>query len=519
MVRDDRGDGTRHRGLRSQAGRSRRRREPCRMRALPDVPLRPVQPLRARAPARLQALRPYSPGGAGGVRGATGEGAPQNSRQRLRRGRRAHKSRCTHRARGPAHGSRPRGDGGDLRARPAGATHGAGRTRRGGVRGHRGRPGRAAPARRRDRFRQNGRLREGRPTGGDSRADRRRRHRPRLRVRRRPARGAAGTGGGQARGQGCATRPHRREERRDLNRRLDAQRGRPRGHSLEPQRVPGDDLAPLHRRDRRRPASYARLSSGARRRSVCRAARPHRDPTDSQALNAGRPDMTDADQARGGWEFRPSHRVIGPLDLVIQPPVTSGGLPVNLHFVFSDDGIYVPAVVMTPPGPGPFPAVICLHGGSGGLGASWLVDFAVNRGWLFDRLLQEGYAVVWTEGRKEIEYAYGTDIPAVLDHVDVINTFRYVRDLPFVDPDRVAFFGVSHGGELQMKIISELREGPAALVPSEPAVVEFLGLHIEGPREEWNLQFNADLTDDQIDLDRALERIEPISPDLPIFIL
>jgi acetyl esterase/lipase len=222
---------------------------------------------------------------------------------------------------------------------------------------------------------------------------------------------------------------------------------------------------------------------------------------------------------RGGWHFRPGRRVIGPLDLVVQPPVASGDTPINLHLVFSDDGIYVPAVVMTPPGPGPFPAVICLHGGSGGLGASWLVDFAVNRGWLFDRLRNEGYAVVWTEGRKEIEYAYGTDIPAVLDHVDVINTFRYVRDLSFVDPDRVAFFGVSHGGELQMKIISELREGPAALVPSEPAVVEFLGLHIEGPREEWNLQFNDDLTDDQIDLQRALQRIEPISPELPILVL
>jgi dienelactone hydrolase len=222
---------------------------------------------------------------------------------------------------------------------------------------------------------------------------------------------------------------------------------------------------------------------------------------------------------RGGWHFRPGHRVIGPLDLVTQVPVTVGDRPVHLHMVFSDDGVYVPAVVMQPEGSGPWPAIICLHGGSGGLGASWLIDFAVNRGHVFERLCAEGYVVVWTEGRKEIEYAYGTDIPAVLDHDDVVNTFRYVQDLSFVDPERVGFFGVSHGGELQMKVISELGHGPAALVPSEPAVVEFLELRIEGPRTEANLQFNDELTDDQIDLAVATKRIEPIDPDLPILVL
>jgi dienelactone hydrolase len=232
--------------------------------------------------------------------------------------------------------------------------------------------------------------------------------------------------------------------------------------------------------------------------------------------------MPETDQSttpRGGWEFRPGHRVIGPLDLVSQPPIAAGDAPMNLHLIFSNDGIYVPAVVMSPPGPGPFPAVICLHGGSGGLGASWLVDFAVNRGYVFERLCSEGYVVVWTEGRKEIEYAYGTDIPAVLDHHDVINTFRYTQRLPFVDAERVGFFGVSHGGELQMKLISELKEGPAALVPSEPAVIEYLELRFEGPRAEWNLQFNDDISDDQIDLKRALDRIEPISPEVPILVL
>ena len=229
--------------------------------------------------------------------------------------------------------------------------------------------------------------------------------------------------------------------------------------------------------------------------------------------------MADMTSPRGGWQFRPGHRVIGPLDLSMQAPVMVGDRPVHLHLVFSDDGIYVPAVVLQPEGAGPWPAVICLHGGSGGLGASWLIDFAVNRGHVFERLCAEGYVVVWTEGRREIEYAYGTDIPAVLDHDDVINTFRYVQNLSFVDADRVGFFGVSHGGELQMKVISELGRGPAALVPAEPAVIEFLELQFQGPRKESNLRFNDDLTDEQVDLALATKRIEPISPELPILVL
>ncbi|MFQ5860794.1 MAG: alpha/beta hydrolase family protein [Dehalococcoidia bacterium] len=207
------------------------------------------------------------------------------------------------------------------------------------------------------------------------------------------------------------------------------------------------------------------------------------------------------------------------MDYVVQVGTPASDSPIMLHLVFTDDGLYVPAVVRKPPGPGPFPAMLCMHGGSGGLGISWLVDQMLNRGFLFDRLLEEGYVVCYTEGRMEIEEAYGTDIPAVLDHNDLITTFRYIQRQPYVDPQRVGFFGVSHGGELQMKLISEIQEGPAALVPAEPAVIEYLGLRHEGQRTNEGMQFNADLSDFQIGLDRALERIQRISPSVPILVL
>jgi acetyl esterase/lipase len=230
---------------------------------------------------------------------------------------------------------------------------------------------------------------------------------------------------------------------------------------------------------------------------------------------------------RGGWAFHPREPMAEPLDYVVQVGVAAGASPVMLHMVFTQDGLYAPAVVRMPPGRGPFPAAICLHGGSGGLGIAYLVDQMLTRGMVFDRLLAEGYLVCLTEGRMEIEEAYGTDIPAPLDHRDVIATFRHIQERPEVDPQRVAFFGVSHGGELQLKVISDLGgdpstvlgAGPAAMVPGEPAVIEYLGLRYAGPRTEAGLQFNAPLTDGQVDLERAMERIERIPADLPILVL
>jgi len=236
--------------------------------------------------------------------------------------------------------------------------------------------------------------------------------------------------------------------------------------------------------------------------------------------------MVDPDDRRGGWAFRPGATETRPLDFVTQVGTPAGDSPLDLHLVFTEDGLYVPAVVRTPPGEGPFPTVVCVHGGSGGLGISWLVDFATNRGYAFERFLEAGYAVCVTEGRMEVEEAYNLapveettpPLPAVLDHEDLITTFRYLQNLRFVDENRIAFFGVSHGGEAQMKLVSELGDGPAALVPMEPAVIEYLGLQYDGPRVESNLQFNDALRDDQVVLDRAMARIERVADDVPVLV-
>lgn len=223
---------------------------------------------------------------------------------------------------------------------------------------------------------------------------------------------------------------------------------------------------------------------------------------------------------RGGWSFREHLTPVGPLDLVTHVGTPVEGPPLELHQVFTEDGLYLPVVVRTPEGPGPHPTVVCLHGGSGGLGVPWLVDFVQNRGVVMERLLDAGYAVAFTEGRREIEGAYGTEPRGVLDHEDVQTAYEYLRRQDAVDEDRIGFFGVSHGGELQLKLATALAgdQPPAALVPFEPAVIEYLGLRFEGPRTEESLQFRDDLDDDHVDLARARDRIDRIPDDLPILL-
>ncbi len=219
-----------------------------------------------------------------------------------------------------------------------------------------------------------------------------------------------------------------------------------------------------------------------------------------------------------GWIHHSYREVLYPLNQILAYPV-AGYPDLELHLIYSADGLYIPALVRKPIGTGPYPVVVVLHGGSGGLGLGYLTMMHARNGVMLDRLHAEGYMVVVTEGRMEYEEAYGQPMEMRLDHQDIISVFRYLQQNATVDPERIGFVGVSHGGELQMKVISELGRGPAALVPMEPAVIEFLGLRYTGVRKESNLQFNAPLRDDQIDMALAQERIDPIDPNLPILIV
>ncbi|MCZ6517736.1 MAG: prolyl oligopeptidase family serine peptidase, partial [Gammaproteobacteria bacterium] len=171
--------------------------------------------------------------------------------------------------------------------------------------------------------------------------------------------------------------------------------------------------------------------------------------------------------------------------VVITEPVASSNYPVHLAYVETIDGLYTPIGIRKPDGEGPFPVVL-FASGNGGLGMAWVREATQNRSWTQEQFLEAGYAVAWTRYRAEVELAYANYGKLIedqrqgrqllnrgpLEYEDMISIIEYVKTLAYVDPDRVGYMGMSHGGEMAFKITSEY-DGLKAAIASEPANHEF----------------------------------------------
>jgi dienelactone hydrolase len=179
---------------------------------------------------------------------------------------------------------------------------------------------------------------------------------------------------------------------------------------------------------------------------------------------------------------------IDPGHVVVTEPVKGSAIPVHLMYVEAVDGAYIPIALRKPEGPGPFPIVLFATGNGGG-GMTMLRDHAHNRSWTLERFVEAGYAAAWMRYRAEVDYAYDRVGKLIssgrqgrqllnrgpLEYEDAIAVTDYVKTLPFVDAPRVGYMGMSHGGEMALKIASEYH-GFRAMVASEPASHEFLRL-------------------------------------------
>ena len=208
------------------------------------------------------------------------------------------------------------------------------------------------------------------------------------------------------------------------------------------------------------------------------------------------------------------------------------GQPVHLMYVPTWDGLYAPIGLRKPAGDGPFP-VILLASGNGGEGMPWIRDALRNRAWTMDRLVAAGYACAWLRYRTEVELGYNTggklvrDIRqgremfnrAPLEYEDEIAIIEHVKRLPDIDPDKVGLIGMSHGGEMVLKITSEYH-GVAAAVACEPAAHEFLALtpdttaFVNADTQMRNIEgmqmAEVDKVRARIDMKLAQARIAPI---------
>jgi len=174
--------------------------------------------------------------------------------------------------------------------------------------------------------------------------------------------------------------------------------------------------------------------------------------------------------------------------ITITEPVKDSPIPVELMLIELIDGVYAPIGLRKPAGRGPFPLVLFASGNGGG-GMAWVRDATQNRSWTQEQFLAAGYAVAWLRYRAEVDYAYDKIGKLIedrrqgrqllnrgpLEYEDVIAIVAHVKTLPAIAGDRIGYMGMSHGGEMALKIASEYH-GVRAMIASEPAAHEFLRL-------------------------------------------
>lgn len=127
----------------------------------------------------------------------------------------------------------------------------------------------------------------------------------------------------------------------------------------------------------------------------------------------------------------------------------------------SADGTTVYGCLRKPPGKGPFPAVIFIHGGLGN--TREFVRELLKWG-IADLLLQQNYVLLSTDYRNVFlspdfgyqESSLGKDVE------DVVAAFNHLSKLPIVDGDKIAYFGDSHGSYLAL--MAAIRTNPKAVV-------------------------------------------------------
>ena len=100
---------------------------------------------------------------------------------------------------------------------------------------------------------------------------------------------------------------------------------------------------------------------------------------------------------------------------------------------------------------------------------AWIRDAIRNRAYTVDRLVESGFACAWIRYRTEVELGYNNGGKLIrdirqgremfnrspLEYEDEIAIAEYLKTLAWVNPDQLSMIGMSHGGEMALKIVSE----------------------------------------------------------------
>lgn len=157
-------------------------------------------------------------------------------------------------------------------------------------------------------------------------------------------------------------------------------------------------------------------------------------------------------------------------ETVFRPVISEAVSPVQLIAPVASDGVAGEGFLRKPPGDGPFPAVVLIHGGAPRWPTAQLREFAVHTH--ATRFLEAGYVVV-SMTRRDLDLSLGsTEEQASVR--DVFAVIDYLKDLPYVDPGSVVLRGTSVGGYLALE--GGAGREVAAVMVEEPFSFPFVGV-------------------------------------------
>ena len=214
---------------------------------------------------------------------------------------------------------------------------------------------------------------------------------------------------------------------------------------------------------------------------------------------------------------------------VMTKPVAGSDYPMDVTFVLTRDEIYVPIIVRRPRGAGPFP-IIVMGRGAGRGGVPHIENQVRQMVPMQDEMIARGYAVAFVNYRNEVPHLYEDTARAknladdlsggenrtlksapTLDSDDLIAILKYLQTLAYIDKDAIGIVGVSHSGEMILKIAAETSF--AAGVAIEGASHEFLSVDTgpAAPRKGNEIQYqDIEVVRRNANKARAMERIKRI---------
>ena len=152
---------------------------------------------------------------------------------------------------------------------------------------------------------------------------------------------------------------------------------------------------------------------------------------------------------------------------ITSPTVSEAVAPLEPIAPTARDGTRGEGFLRKPPGPGPFPAVVLIHGGITRQPTARLREYALGS-WS-SRFLAAGYVIAAITYRSR-----DVDLQSTDSVEDALAAIDYVRRLSYVDRNSIVVNGPSGGGDLALAVAAET--DIAVIVPEEPASPVFTGV-------------------------------------------